>query len=97
MPPKQCPAGCEFVMRLIVNDSVELISDRTKKLCRIVKMSQDKICLAPLNEGGSLKARDADKEDPFKYVTKSPNALRPFNFRLVHIDECGFVLRGNRS
>lgn len=95
-PPKICPAGTTFIMRLQVNDTVSITKTDnpppSERFWRVCKISKEIITLAPVHEGGSLKNRDNNPEDPFKYLNKSPKQLRELQCRLVHVDECGFVL-----
>lgn len=63
-----------------------------RELVRVVKFSGKQFAVAPPHEGGSLKARDADKIDPFKYIYPSPNTLKAWQARQVRIDELGRVL-----
>lgn len=63
-----------------------------RELVRVVKFSEKQFAVAPPNEGGALKGRDADKEDPFKYSYPSPNTLKAWHARQVRIDEIGRVL-----
>lgn len=63
-----------------------------RELVRVVKFSGSSVVVAPPNEGGTLKARDADKSDPFKYSYTSPNTLKTWRARQVRIDEIGRVL-----
>ena len=62
-----------------------------RELMRVVKFSENQFALAPPNEAGALKARDADKADPFRYVYPSPNTLRRWGARQIRIDELGRV------
>lgn len=62
-----------------------------RELVRIVKFSEKQFAVAPPNDAGTLKARDADKEDPFKYIYPSPNTLKMWQARKVDIDEIGRV------
>ncbi len=64
----------------------------TSQLVRIVKFSEKQMAVAPPYEAGSLKARDADKGDPFKYIYPSPSSLKTWQARKVRIDELGRVL-----
>ncbi|MDG2533846.1 type II CRISPR RNA-guided endonuclease Cas9 [Sphingomonas sp. HITSZ_GF] len=61
------------------------------ELMRVVKFSDKQFAVAPLNEGGALKARDADKGDPFKYAYPSPGTLKSWRARKVGVDEIGRV------
>ena len=63
-----------------------------RELVRVVKFSEKQFVVAAPNEGGALKARDADKSDPFKYSYPSPNTLKAWRARQVRIDEIGRVL-----
>lgn len=63
-----------------------------RELLRVVKFSEGSLVLAALNESGNLKARDADKQDYFKYVYSSPSSLKNWRARQVRIDEIGRVL-----
>ncbi|KAA9019878.1 type II CRISPR RNA-guided endonuclease Cas9 [Sphingobium limneticum] len=63
-----------------------------RELVRVVKFSEKQFAVAPPNEGGALKGRDADKDDPFKYSYPSPNTLKAWHARQVRIDEIGRVL-----
>ncbi|MFA7586854.1 MAG: type II CRISPR RNA-guided endonuclease Cas9 [Novosphingobium sp.] len=63
-----------------------------RELVRVVKFSEKQFAVAPPNEGGALKARDADKGDPFKYSYPSPNTLKAWRARQVRVDEIGRVL-----
>jgi CRISPR-associated endonuclease Csn1 len=64
------------------------------ELVRVVKFSTiGAIALAPHNEGGALKARDAAPEgvDPFKYIYSSGGGLRKLKARQVRIDPLGRI------
>ena len=71
-------------------------ADGVTKIARVIKFSGNQITLADHNEGGALKARDADKKDPFKYLSKSANALRDMGLRHVRVDEIGTVFDPGR-
>ena len=81
------------VLRLQQNDMVayEHPSDGYT-VGRVVKFVGDgRIYFAGHKEAGSLKARDANKEDPFKYFVKSAAALKATQCRQIRIDEAGKV------
>lgn len=63
-----------------------------REFVRIVKFSERQLAVAPPHEGGSLKARDADRDDPFNYLYPSPNTLRAWRARQVRVDELGRVM-----
>ncbi|RUM98458.1 type II CRISPR RNA-guided endonuclease Cas9 [Pseudaminobacter arsenicus] len=59
---------------------------------RVVKFSTaGQIYLAGHNEAGALKARDADKDDPFKYFSKAASGLREIGARQLRVDGTGRV------
>lgn len=64
----------------------------TRELVRVVKFSMNEFTLAPLHEGGALKTRHADREDPFRYLYPSPSTLKKWRAREVRVDELGRVL-----
>jgi CRISPR-associated endonuclease Csn1 len=64
------------------------------QIVRVVKFSTiGTIALAPDNEGGALKARDAapNDVDPFKYILSSAGGLKKLKARQVRIDPLGRV------
>lgn len=64
-----------------------------RRLGRVVKFGQDgRLYLADPKEGGALKARDADKEDAFRYDSLFPAKQKLWKARQVRIDELGRVL-----
>lgn len=65
-----------------------------RKIMRVVKFSANgSMQLAPHNEAGALKARDAENDDldPFKYVNSSAGGLKKINARQVRVDELGHI------
>lgn len=80
------------VLSLQQNDMVALGEGKERRICRVVKFSANKqIALADHFESGALKSRDSDKQDPFRYVYKSPSSLVSAGGRQVQIDEIGRV------
>lgn len=80
------------VLSLRQNDVIAIEQEDGRKLMRVVKFSGGTLVLALPQEAGSLKARDADKDDPFRYVYGSPSSLLRWKARQVRIDEIGRVL-----
>ena len=65
-----------------------------RQLMRVVKFGQNgQITLAPPNEAGDLKRRDAasNNDDPFKYVAPTAGGLKKARARQVRIDAIGQV------
>ncbi|MEH3158862.1 MAG: type II CRISPR RNA-guided endonuclease Cas9 [Sphingomonas taxi] len=89
--PRPHPAA-RRVMQLHRDDMLAIERDgATRELVRIVKFSEKQFAVAPPQEGGALKARDADSDDPFKYIYPSPNTLKAWRARKVGVDETGRV------
>lgn len=90
--PKPHPAA-KRVLRLRQNDLVAVERDGAgPQIMRVVKFSSaGAMQLAPDNEAGALKARDADGNDPFKYVNTSASGLQRMKARQVRVDELGRV------
>lgn len=83
------------IMSLRQNDVVAIEREGgERELLRVVKFSANgSLTLAPPNEGGALKARDAlpNDQDPFKYVNSSATGLKKLKARQVRIDPLGRV------
>ena len=77
--------------RLHIDDMVAVGEGENRRILRIVKMSGQIITMADHFEGGALKARDADKNDIFKYFAPSASRLKDLGFRKVGVDEIGRV------
>ena len=77
------------LMRLHIDDMVALEDGGRRKILRVVKMSGQTITLAEHHEGGALKKRDEDKDDPFKYVGRTANTLIGMGLRKIGVDEIG--------
>lgn len=86
-----CPTARK-VLSLHQHDLVAIEKSGERELVRVVKFSEKQLALAPPHESGSLKARAADKNDPFNYIYPSPNTLKALQARQVRIDELGRVL-----
>jgi CRISPR-associated endonuclease Csn1 len=58
----------------------------------VVKFSESgQVTLATHNEGGALKARDTDPNDPFKYNAPTAGGLKKLKARQVRVDPLGRV------
>lgn len=87
----ECPTARK-VLSLHQNDLLAIERNGGRELVRVVKFSEKQLALAAPNESGSLKARAADKEDPFNYIYPSPSTLKVLQARQVRVDELGRVL-----
>lgn len=81
--------GTPLIMRIRGNDLLAIDDGGDRRIMRVVKFSKGQIALAEHFEGGALKARDADKDDAFKYLTVSPSRLHLLKARSVHVDPAG--------
>lgn len=81
------------ILSLKQGDTVAIDRDNEPvRIMRVVKFSEaGTLTLADHNEAGSLKGRDANKGDPFKYVYLSASSLRKTRARQVRIDEIGQI------
>lgn len=79
------------ILSLKQGDTVAIDRDGGRRILRVVKFTEGAICLADHNEAGPLKARDANKDDTFKYVFLSASSLRKSRARQVRVDEIGQV------
>jgi CRISPR-associated endonuclease Csn1 len=81
------------VLRLQQNDMVAYEHPNDGyTIARVVKFNTAGIVyFASHRESGSLKARDADKQDPFKYFSKSAAGLKDIQCRQIRIDAAGRV------
>jgi CRISPR-associated endonuclease Csn1 len=77
------------LLRLHIDDMVALEDAGRRRILRVVKMSGQTITLADHQEGGALKKRNDDKDDPFKYLEKSANTLIGMGLRKIGVDEIG--------
>ncbi len=79
------------VLSLRKDDALRIERQAREAIVRVVKFSEGVLVLAETQEAGSLKARDADKEDPFKYIYSSATSLQGWKARQVRIDILGRV------
>ena len=84
--------GNPLMMRLCQDDVVAWEVNSFRCIMRVVKFSKGQVVFAEHIEAGNLKARDADTNDPFKYVTKSASSLYDVKARRIFVDPLGFVM-----
>ncbi|OJY71676.1 MAG: type II CRISPR RNA-guided endonuclease Cas9 [Sphingobium sp. 66-54] len=90
--PRPHPAARK-VLSLRQNDLLAIERDGgAPEIVRVVKFSTNgSIALAPANEGGALKARDAAPDDPFHYIYSSGGGLKKLKARQIRIDPLGRI------
>lgn len=84
--------GARLVMRLQINDCVEMDQgrgDSTRKLYRLQKMDKNgRMDFAEAHEA-NVDRRNRSKDDPFKYTYASGNTLKARKARKVHVSPAG--------
>jgi CRISPR-associated endonuclease Csn1 len=83
--------AARLLMTLHKDDIVAFGLGAERRFLRVVKFRDGQVNLAEVHEGGSLKARDADKSDTFKYVNASVSRLRTEHARKIFVDAAGRV------
>lgn len=82
--------GNPLAMRITKDDIIALTEEKGRALYRVVVISSGTITLAPLQEA-NVDARNRAKDDPFKYVYKTPGSLKSGEARRVFVDLIGTV------
>lgn len=81
--------GMPLVMRLMIDDSIELGDSESRQIYRVVKIgSNGRVFLAPLHES-NVDARNRDPANPFKYISKTASTLQQSGCKLVTISPIG--------
>jgi CRISPR-associated endonuclease Csn1 len=83
--------AAKLMMVLHKNDCVAVGVGEARRIMRVVKFRSGEITLADVHEGGALKARDADKSDPFRYLSASASRLVAEKARKVRIEPSGKI------
>jgi len=93
--PRRPHPAAKRVLSLHKDDMVKFEDDKHGDgIGRVVKFDQSgSVYIAPHNEAGSLKERDAasNEEDPFKYFKAAASRLKKAKVRQVRMDEIGRV------
>ena len=87
---KPHPAA-RLIMRLQTNDCIQFQENNQKKIVRLQKMDQTgRLCFAKLHEA-NVDSRDRDKNDSFKYSTKTDQSLKKSYAKKIHISPTGLI------
>nr|WP_161539517.1 type II CRISPR RNA-guided endonuclease Cas9 [Hyphobacterium indicum] len=86
-------SGTPLIMRIRGGDTLLIDQGQGERFMRVVKFSSGMICLAEHFEAGSLKARDTDQHDDFKYLIVAPSRLQNWGAQIVHVSPSGHVFR----
>jgi CRISPR-associated endonuclease Csn1 len=89
---KQQHPTARKIMSLRQNDLVAIETKEGRAIMRVVKFSTNgSLQLAAHQEAGNLKARDADKDDYFKYLNSSASGLQKLAARKVRVTADGKI------
>ncbi len=82
--------GTPVLMRVRKGDMVLLEEGESRRVMRVASFTNDGFALAEHMEGNTA-ARDADKNEEFKYLRIVPEPLRKLRARVVGVDILGYV------
>jgi CRISPR-associated endonuclease Csn1 len=89
---KQQNPTAKKIMSLRQNDLVAIATREGRAIMRVVKFSTNgALQLAAHQEAGTLKARDADPDDYFKYLNSSASGLQKLAARKVRVTADGKI------
>lgn len=88
-------AGCPTarkVLRLHKDDILAVETASERRLMKVLQLWQNgQVTLVPPNEGGDLRARSRNGDDPFEYTSPTAGGLKKLRARQVRVDEAGRV------
>lgn len=87
--PAHCQSGKPLVLRLMINDYVRMKLGDVDKIMRVVKIGINGSVFFAAHNEANVNARNADKEDPFAYVSKTAGALQLAKGRRVTVSVLG--------
>ena len=87
--PRLSQSGKPLVMRLMIGDMLFLDVDGQRVLVRVCQVKQNgQVVMAPHNEA-NVDSRSRNKDDPFRYIFKSPGSLQKSGARYVTVSPIG--------
>lgn len=89
--PSLTQADKHLVMRLMINDCIKLKEDNDYKIMRVVKISEGNGVFLAEHLEANVDARNRDKSDSFKYISKTAGSLQKARGRKVTISPIGKV------
>jgi CRISPR-associated endonuclease Csn1 len=89
--------AAKLLLRLHKNDMLGFGAGEQRRIMRVVKLRESQVTLAAHFESGNLKARDAAKDDTFKYVYASAARLVAEQARKLFVTPDGRVLAGSAA
>ena len=88
-------AGCPTarkVLRLHKDDILAIETGGERRLMKVLQLWQNgQVTLVAPNEGGDLRARSRNADDPFEYTSPTAGGLKKLKARQVRVDEAGRV------
>ncbi len=87
---KPHPAA-RLVMRLQIDDCLEIERDGLKQIMRVQKLSKPSRLDLALHNEANVDARNRNSNDPFTYFNKEASKLKDYNARKVHVSPAGRV------
>ena len=90
----------KLVMRLQINDCIQIEDKGEKRILYFVKCNQAKRMYFAEHNEANLRKRNDDENDSFKYFVKSVDGLKMLNARKVHVSPTGQInveIRKNKS
>jgi len=82
--------GQKLLMRLRKNDYLQIIHNDRQLIVQISQLTQGQIALAEHIEA-NVDARTRDKNDPLKFIFKSPGSLQKANTKYVTVSPSGVL------
>ena len=89
--------AAKLVMRLQINDCIEVEENGVKRIMRLVKMRLNGQMAFASHTEANVDTRNRNKDDAFQYWNKTANPLRTFNARKVHVSSTGLVSYERRN
>lgn len=89
--------AARLVMRLQINDCVEMEYTGDRCIMRLQKLSQSGGMEFALHNEANVDRRNRDRADPFNYFRKTANTLRSVSARKVHVSPTGLINYESRA
>ncbi len=83
--------AARLIMRLQINDCIEIEENGKTKIIRLQKVSQLGVLEFASHFDANVDARMRDKDDSFDYLRRTASSLKKLNPRKVHISPTGRV------
>lgn len=94
--PNRALSGRPLVMRLMIDDTVQVTLDGRRRIMRVAVIKQNgQVSLVDHNEA-NVDERNRDKANVFRYVYKTAGTLQRADARRVSVSPIGDVQRGRR-